>query len=577
MVAVLACVVALAGCAGIPTSGPVNETTSGAVTDTDQGVVGFDPLPPRPGDSRTEVVRGFISAMRANPVQTRTAKLYLTADAAEAWNPQQETITFTNAPVPRADGSNVEVRFEGADRLDSRGAWQGPLPPGERSITFPMVLEGGEWRIARAPDALIVARDWFATLYRQVSVYFFDPTAQILVPEQVFVPRGEQLVTTLVQALLQGPGPGLEHVAQTFVPAGLTVAVGVTVSEDGVAEVLLDGDAGQLSARTVDLMMAQLAWTLRQEPKVESVQVSIDGRPVPLPGGVSSYRIDGGAEYDPAGFQASPLLYGLSRGRLVSGNAAALSPVSGPLGRAAYGVRSVGVSLDGAQVAAVRTDGRSVLLAPVADDEGDVVRTVARGSDLLRPAWDFSGRMWLVDRTSDGARVYHAGDDGTGELKLLDVQGITGRQVRLFLVSRDGTRLLAVLRRGGSDVLVVSRIEHAATGAVTGAVPAHRIDLGDDVDLSVRDITWRTTASIAVLNPLSRSLAAVTPASVDGAPMNTEAVATAVDGQVISLAGSPVPDEEVLGVTRTGLVDVTRGDRGSTPFARPTTAVVHVG
>ncbi len=572
----LALALGLAGCAGIPTSGPVNETTSGSLTPSDQGPPNFDPLPPQEGASRSEIVRGFMSAMQANPVQTRTAKGFLSADAAETWNPQRETITYSTPPTPRDDGSAVAVRLIGANRLDARGGWRGPLPPSQQAITFPMVREDGEWRIDQAPDALIVPEDWFANLYRQVSIYFFDPTAQILVPEPVFVPRGEQLATTLTQALLLGPGPGLEHVTQTFVPPGLSVAVGVTVSDDGVADVLLDGDAGQLSAKTVELMMAQLAWTLRQEPQVQSVRVSIDGQPVPLPGGVGSYRIDGGAEYDPAGFQASPLLYGLSRGRVVSGTAAGLGPVDGPLGDTFHDLRSVGVSLDAGSAAGVSSSGTSVLLGRVGTDDTQV-RTVARGADFLRPAWDFSDRMWLVDRTARGAQVYYADDHGTGALTALRVPGITGATVRMFLVSRDGTRLLAVLRRGGSDALVVSRIEHAASGRVVGAVAAERVDLGDDVDLPIRDIAWRSSASIAVLNPLTPSLSEVAPASVDGAPMNPDIAGTAVDGQVLSLAGSPVPEEDVYGVTRTGLINVTRGDRRVTLFDRRTTAVVYVG
>jgi len=567
----------LAGCAGMPTSGPVNETTTDRVTTSDQGPPNFEPLPPQAGASRSQVVRGFINAMQATPVQTRTAKLFLSTDAAENWNPQRETITYAIPPSPHDKDGKVSVRLVGANRLDGRGAWKGPVPADKRSVTFPMVLENGEWRIDHAPDALIVPQDWFQNLYRQVSVYFFDPTAQILVPEPVFVPRGDQLPTALTRALILGPGSGLEHVMQTFVPPGLSVAVGVTVSDDGVADVLLDGDAGQLSAKTVELMMAQFAWTLRQEPQVQSVRISVGGRVVPLPGGVSSYRIDGGAEYDPAGFQASPQLYGLSRGRLVSGTAAGLTPVDGPLGQTSYGLRSVGVSLDAASAAGVTSGGGSVLVGPVSEHGRDRVHTVATGSDLLRPAWDFADRLWLVDRTGDGARVSYAEDHGTGPVTTLPVPGITGASVRMFLVSRDGSRLLAVLRRDGRDVLVASRIEHAANGRVLGAVPADRVDLGDDIDLEIRDIAWRSSASIDVLNTLTPSLSEVAPASVDGAPMNPDVAATAVDGRVLSLAGSPVPGEDVFGVTPTGLVNVTNGERRPTPLQRRATAVVYVG
>jgi hypothetical protein len=112
---------------------------------------------------------------------------------------------------------------------------------------------------------------------------------------------------------------------------------------------------------------------------------------------------------------------------------------------------------------------------------------------------------------------------------------------------------------------------------VLGAVPAERIAVGGDVDLPIDDIAWRTSASIAVLSPLTPSLTEVAPASVDGAPMTSEAAATAVDGRVLSLAGSPVREEATYGVTRHGLIDLGTSDHRRIAFEDPTTAVVYVG
>ena len=100
----------------------------------------------------------------------------------------------------------------------------------------------------RAPNALIVPQDWFLNLYRQVSVYFFDPTAQILVPEPVFRAARRPAPHRPDPRPPARPPPGLEHVTQTFMPPGLSVAVGSPSPDDGVADVLLDGDAGQLSS-----------------------------------------------------------------------------------------------------------------------------------------------------------------------------------------------------------------------------------------------------------------------------------------------------------------------------------------
>lgn len=561
----------LAGCVRVPDNGPVVETRSRGEVNNTAGIF-IDPRPPQPGDTPAEIVKGFLNAMQATPIQTRTAKQFLTKDAGASWNPQNATLTYDSNTLPRETPAGVVVTLTGAHRLDRRGAWQGALPHGRRVLRFPMTIEDDEWRIDQAPDALIVPETWFEQRYRQVSVYFFDPTASILEPEPVFVPRGEQLASTLTQALLMGPGAGEGRVAQSFLPPGLRIAVGVAVSDDGVADVQLNGDAGDLASQTVELMMAQLAWTLRQEPEIESLRVSINGEPVPLPGGVSSYRVDGAAEYDPAGFQASPNLFGLQGGRVITGTTdTGFDPVVGPFGEKDFGLRSIGVGLGGTRLAGVGAGGTSVLVGPLG--EAGRVQTVVSGAvDLLRPRWDFADRIWLVDRAADGARVSYV--EGRRVRSLL-VPGITGERVRSFLVSRDGTRLVAAIRGPDGDALVVSRIEHSGTGRVVGATPAERIDGGNGIAPRIRAISWRSATSVAVLNPFTPALSKVGSASVDGSPSGTDPSASTVEGQLLDLAGSPALDEPLYGISTDGVVDIA--DRGLTPLGKGTTSIVYVG
>ncbi|HEY0951721.1 LpqB family beta-propeller domain-containing protein [Nocardioides sp.] len=564
----------VSGCVRLPQNGPVVETRSEGDVSTDTGV-SFDPMPPQAGATRAEIVRGFLIAMQKTPISTKVAREFLTADAAAAWNPQQETITYPVSPTPLERRGRVTISLDGANHLDSRGAWQGPLPDRRTEITFGLSLQDGQWRIADLPDALIVPQDWFQQYFRQVSLYFFDPTASILVPEPVFAPRGDQFASAVTRALLLGPSGGLDRVAQTFTPAGLQVAVGVTVSDAGLADILLSGEVGPLTAETIKLMLAQLAWTLRQDPAIESIRLSVGGDPVPLPGGVSSYRVDGGAQYDPAGFQASPLLYGLRRGGLVSGTPSGLTPVDGDLGARELGLRSVGVSLDASEVAGVAGGGTTVLVGGLGSGADTGVRTVVSdGTDFLKPAWDFSGRMWLVDRTGRGARVSYVRDD---TVRSLEVPGISGEQVRSFLVSRDGTRLVAVVRRAAGDRLVVSRIQHDGTGRVLGATRARRIGNADST-LPIRAIAWRSPTSVAVLRPaVSTSPASVEIATVDGSPSGQEPSAVSVAGRLIGLAGSPAGDEPVFGLTREGLVEITSADQRVTPIEKGVTELVYAG
>jgi len=563
----------LCGCVSMPVSGPVEETRSEGGVSNDDGPY-IDPKPPEPGASRTDIVRGFLFAMQATPIQTITAREFLSEDAADAWRPEDK-ITYVGTPQIEEAGSGVSLTLQDPDHLDARGAWQGPLPRRLHTIEFPMAFENGEWRIDHAPNALIVPETWFANRYQPVSLYFFDPTANILAPEPVFVQNGKGLASALTQALLRGPGSDLDKVVQSFIPDGLS-NLSVPIDDEGVAEIALTGDAGILSPDRIELMMVQLAWTLRQDPSIKSLRVLINGEPLPLPGGSSTYSVNNGAQFDPSGFQASPLLYGLRDGVLASGASSTLEPVSGPLGTSALGLRSVSVSVRAAGAAGVSLDGSSVLQGPVSGTRQARVQTVISGArDLLPPAWDAGGRMWVVDRRTDGAAVSWV---RRGVAHAIDVPGITGQRVRSVVVSRDGTRLVAVVRRPAGDVVLVSRIAHSHAGRVLWATRARSIAGQPDSDLPVRDIAWRSPAVLALLSPFpgTTDLVQVRVASVDGSPAPDGSSIT-VRARLQGLAGSPADDEPLLGIGRRSMINLSGSDRTPIPIPEGTTALTYVG
>ena len=181
----------------------------------------------------------------------------------------------------------VALRLRDVVELDGRGTWLGdPTGGAGRDYPLQLVKEGGEWRISDPPDRLIIPRSHFDTEYQQYFLYFFDKSAQVLVPEPVYVPRGLQAPTLLVAALLKGPAPALQGVETTFVPRGTRLdGISVPVSRDGTAEVPLSKEVLELDDDQLNLLFAQLAWTLGQIPGVERMRVTVDGTPVDLPGG----------------------------------------------------------------------------------------------------------------------------------------------------------------------------------------------------------------------------------------------------------------------------------------------------
>ena len=375
---VLACLApVVSGCLGIPEDGPVVEAQTGVDPSEELGYYN-DPPAPTPGEQPSEIVRGFLDALTAIPVQTNTAEQYLTRAAASGWQPQRSTITYADASLP--EGSNrVSVELSGANHLDSGGTWRGPLPVDERMLTFTMQREDGEWRIATLPDALVVPETWFSQAYRRVSLYFLDPTAQIMVPEPVFLPRGDQLATALVTRLIQGPTRGLRgRVEQSFIPPGVDVELSVTVSDAGIADIRLTGGVTMPSERDAALMVAQLTWTLSQDSSVTGVRISINGEPVILSEGRPVFPMDRGRFYDPTGFQATSALFALREGRLVLGAPGNLAPADGPMGRDDLDVGAISVDLAGTRVAGVRSGGGRILVTDVQDPEAPV--TEASGS-----------------------------------------------------------------------------------------------------------------------------------------------------------------------------------------------------
>lgn len=557
----------LAGCVSLPDSGPVVEVAEQADAAADTGgAAAIDARPPQEGQSAAEVVKGFLDAMQAWPTELATAKEFLSAEARATWNPRG-TVVYEDALPPAGGGGRVEVRLGGASRLDARGGWQGDLPPEDSTLEFGLVAEDGEYRIATLPPALVVPATWFEQRYRQVSLYFPDPSGQVLVPEPVFVGDDSTFASSLVSGLLRGPGPALRGVVASQLPSGLEVDLSVPVT-DGTAAISLTGGAGAVDPADTEALFAQLAWTLRQDPDVDAFTLDIDGRPVRTAEGETRIPVQVGDRFDPAGFQTDSLLYGLREGLLVSGTPGSFDPVDGVLGRVELGIRSVGVDLTGAEVAAVSEGGGTLFLAPLTDglpaaeagqdDPGlDDVRTLLSGTDLLPPAWDLHGRLWVVDRTATGALVsWYAGDEGGA----VTVPGVTGEQVTELLVSRDGSRLVAVVRGPRGDSLRVARIRTDADGLVAGVTRARPLEL-DDPGQRIRDVAWTSTTTLAVLNRLTDVTAKVVTVGVDGSPGGLGGITTTLSGAT-ALVGSPAPGTGLYAVTDTGLADLGATVRG---------------
>lgn len=541
----LAVLLLTSGCVGLPSSGTVH-TEPVREQLVDDTPVDFTPGGPEPGAAPIEVVSGFLDAMRATPLNTSVARQYLTAESSASWLPEQGTVVYEAQTLALTADSDVHLQLEDTVRLDGRGAWLGRA--GDVSYRLDLVREGGQWRIDAPPDRLVIPVAHFETRFQQYFLYFFDKASEVLVPEPVYVPTGAQATTFLVGGLLAGPGQDLLGVERTYLPARTRLDDIAVVVNDGTADVPLTDDILDLEPGQLNRAFAQLSWTLRQVTGVQRMRVSVDGSPLELPGHGPEVPVTSWTEYDPAVSWASESLFGLRDGRVVTLVGGHERRVSGAFGSLDLGLHRIAVDLAGERIAGTTGDGRVLVSArsrvPGTDPEAsDAVEVLGGGTDVLPPVWDLHGTLWLVDRTAGGAAVHLVHDEVAREEP---VKGLSGANVRSFLVSRDGSRLVAVVRRDGTDTLVQARVQRDDDGRVRSLTPATELRVPDLGDARIRDIAWRTVGTVAVLAATGDATSRVLLTKVDGsstaadAASDAEAFRGSTDELVTSLlAGSP--------------------------------------
>ena len=540
----------LVACSPLPESGPV-EVGEGPAPTSSAAPFDFNPPGPVQGADRSDIVAGFLRALQASPVSTTVAEEFLTSDAAASWRPELRTIVYTGQPVIGRQ-REVAVRLESTFELDRTGRWVSPGAQGpDRSLAFGLARREGEWRIATLPDATVIPRSHFETRYREYFLPFFDATASLVVPEQVYVPWGVQAPTMLVSALMAGPSEAGRPVERSFFPPGTRVGVGVPVREDGVAEVPLSKHVLDLGEEQLDLALAQLAWTLGQVGEVESFQVTVDGTPLELAGDEAGnvVDVDGWPQHAPWVASASSDLFGIRDDTVVQvGDDSEIDAVVLP--RSVRRARSLGVDLAGQQFAVVTADGDRVVLLPRTSDGAARPSTVHRGTDVLRPMWDHTGRLWLLDRTATGPAVLVA---HFGQVTRIPVPGLAEQEVLAAALSRDGTRMVVALAGAGAsgDRLVMLRVVREASGMpVRLTAPAV---LSTPLPLTrVQAVAWRDPTTVAALTRPTRTTSEVVLASSDGSSglIDLDSAADVLFESGVSLAASPAPPLALVVGTR---------------------------
>ncbi|RKT57463.1 LpqB family beta-propeller domain-containing protein [Saccharothrix australiensis] len=503
LAAVLASVLALTGCAAIPTRTsaiPVNPS-AGSATEAaaPKPAKGIDPL---------SLVREFVNAS-ANPEgDYAAAKAYLTEEARQSWDtkvaPTIIDTTFNTVPTGgdlSSDDKHRTVLLQGRN--------VGSLEPDnsfvERvgTLTAPIGIKAdqdGEWRISDPPKGIYVPLVGFQGNYRRVTLYFYNPDFGALVPDPryVVVPPSTSIPRRVTELLLKGPGSGLRGALATAIPNGAAQRKDTHEADDGALEVDLT-KVGDLTAQARKLIVAQVVKSLAGVTS-SRIRILVEGAPISTdqaewrPADVQS----GEALITPDADQSGLVASGGQVRRLVGGE-----PVRGPAGTGEYQVVSAAQSLDGTELAVVsRVDAKSVRLR-VGDLEEPLAAVDLPASTLTRPSWLLSGRagepsteVWTVVDGANVVRVVRTDAGWTANVVNASELTLFGSITELRL-SRDGTRVAAVV--GGR--LVVAAVVRG-TDSVSLRLPRnlHPSVLGTSalsVDWLAQDVLVASTSLAA--------------------------------------------------------------------------------
>lgn len=527
----------VAGCAQVPTSGPVVEVDQSVPDVASTSFVRALARPPRAGMSQTEIVQGFLDAASGFEDSHAVAKMYLTPTAAQQWDPDAGVRVYGNGTETLTATTQTEVTFTATEvAVISRRAQYIPADPdAQLAQVFGLVQQDGQWRIADAPQGLMLSRAGVERSYREYQTYFVAEPGGILAPNPVLFRSSESDVTEeLVRSLLGGPGAWLAPAVITGFPRDTTL-VSVSAS-DGVVRVDLSEQALAADEVARQQLSAQLLWTLRQVPSMRAVVITAAGQPYPVTGAEAIQSRGSWPQYNPDGLAADASWYMIRGGAVLSMGATSVpTPVPGAAGVGEPAVRHPLVSLDQTGVAA--TDAFSGEVLTVRTEPGAKWRPARTDGTSAGGSWDRTGLLWLPDRR--GVQVVTVLGSRDVALDLGDVRSVQ--------ISRDGSRALVVAGTGDAARAFVLRVDRSAGPPAlsaprqlpTGPVRAAAWSSATQVALLVEDPGHPSQVATVDLGLLSARLLGGPPrARTVAAGPNRPLLSGTADGQIWQFNGS---------------------------------------
>ncbi|WP_102142797.1 MtrAB system accessory lipoprotein LpqB [Mycobacterium hubeiense] len=493
----VALVLALAGCAGVPSS-----SAPQAIGTVDR------PAPPKlpkptPGMDPDVLLREFLKATADPANRHLAARQFLTESASNTWDDAGsalliDRVVFVETREP--ERVSVSMRADILGSLSDMGVFEtaeGALPdPGP----IELVKTPDGWRIDKLPNGVFLDWQQFQATYKRNTLYFVDPTGKTVVPDPryVAVSDPDQLATELVTKLIAGPRPEMANTVRNLLGAPLKLRGPVTRADGGKTGVGRGYGGARIDLENLSttdphsrqLLAAQIIWTLSRAGIQGPYVINADGAPLDDRFAEGWETADVAATDPGAADGAAAGLHALVGGSLVALNGQRTSRVPGSFGQAPNQV-AASLSRSGQEAASVVAEppGATLWIGPLGGSAG-------RGMEarsISRPSWSLDEAVWVV---VDGINVVRVIQDASGQPARIPVDStaVTTRfpgVIAELQLSRDGTRAAMVIE----GQVVLASVEETKDGQFALTHPRR---LGFGLKNTVVSLAWRTGDDIVV-------------------------------------------------------------------------------
>jgi hypothetical protein len=451
--------VAIAGCAQIPRSGPVGKSKDESAGNPNNAPV-FFPAAPRDGAAPESVIEDFYSAGSGYEDDYVVARQYLTQSVAVSWKPDKRTTVFRSGRVVKGSVENTYTyELDLAYSVDADGvATQYPEGTKE-NIPVTVTQVEDQWRISAVPDGTAIPEETFKVIYGAYPIYFYDPSYTFAVPDVRWFIR-KKTVKSMTSALLGGPAPYLRGAVVSAFPSGMRLARESVPVVSGAAQVELSArELSEASAEDRQRMQNQLALTFRSQPDVINVELRANQDLVRVE--------DNGSVLPPVLDKSVPVRQiAVQNNELVRYENNRVSPLPDMESAASLNPVAPAESPASQAVAFLNAD-RTTLYSMV---PGQPARQLTTRSRLSGPSFSPQDWVWTAGPGATGAaEVVAFKPSGVAQGASIPTVTITptwlsGRTVKELRISREGTRALVISEQNGKTAVQVTGIIRNSDG-----------------------------------------------------------------------------------------------------------------